>query len=286
MKLKLTLVALALIAFGTSNAQINLPAPSPAGSVMSKVGLADVQVDYSRPKMKGRKIFGEGSDFLVPFGQVWRTGANSGTIVTTSADLSVSGNALPAGEYMLITIPGAESWTVIFYKDKSIGGNMSNYKQENDQLRVTVKSSKLTEAVEALTFNISDLSADGKSGSLELAWENTAVKVPMTHEFDAIVMKEIAAGTKVNPGNYLAAANYYYATDRDLDQAIQWMDLYLAENGNQFWNVYLKAEIQAKNGDTKGARATAEKSLELAKNAEGGDFGYIKRNEDFIASLK
>lgn len=286
MKLKLTLVALALIAFGTSNAQINLPAPSPAGSVMSKVGLADVQVDYSRPKMKGRKIFGEGSDFLLPFGQIWRTGANSGTIVTTSADLSVAGNTLPAGEYMLITIPGAESWTVIFYKDKSIGGNMSNYKQENDQLRVTVKSSKLTEAVEALTFNISDLSADGKSGSLELAWENTAVKVPMTHEFDAIVMKEIAAGTKVNVGNYLAAANYYYATDRDLDQAIQWMDLYLADNGNQFWNVHLKAEIQAKNGDTEGARATAEKSLELAKNAEGGDFGYIKRNEDFIASLK
>ena len=286
MKLKLTLVALALIAFGTSNAQINLPAPSPAGSVMSKVGLADVQEDYSRPKMKGRKIFGEGSDFLLPFGQIWRTGANSGTIVTTSADLSVAGNTLPAGEYMLITIPGAESWTVIFYKDKSIGGNMSNYKQENDQLRVTVKSSKLTEADEALTFNISDLSADGKSGSIELAWENTAVKVPMTHEFDAIVMKEIAAGTKVNVGNYLAAANYYYATDRDLDQAIQWMDLYLADNGNQFWNVHLKAEIQAKNGDKKGAKATAEKSLELAKNAEGGDFGYIKRNEDLIASLK
>jgi hypothetical protein len=286
MKLKLTLVALALIAFGTSNAQINLPAPSPAGSVMSKVGLADVQVDYSRPKMKGRKIFGEGSDFLVPFGQVWRTGANSGTIVTTSADLSVAGNTLPAGEYMLITIPGAESWTVIFYKDKSIGGNMGAYKQENDQLRVDVKSSKLTEAVEALTFNISDLSADGKSGSIELSWENTAVKVPMTHEFDAIVMKEIEAGTKVNAGNYLAAANYYYATDRDLDQAIQWMDLYLADNGNQFWNIFLKAEIQAKNGDKKGARATSEKSLELAKNAEGGDFGYIKRNEDFIASLK
>ena len=286
MKLKLMLFALAMVAFGASNAQISIPDPSPAGSVWSKVGLSDVQVEYSRPKMKGRKIFGEGSDFLVPFGQVWRTGANSGTIITTSSELMVECNSLPAGEYMLITIPGAESWTVIFYKDKSIGGNMNAYKQENDQLRVNVKSGKLTETVQTLTFNISDLSEDAKTANLELAWENTSVKIPLMHDFDAEVMKEIAAGTKVNVSNYLAAANYYYSTDRDLDQAIQWMDLYLADNGNQFWNIYLKAEMQAKNGDSKGARATAEKSLELAKKNPGGDFGYIKRNEDLIASLK
>ena len=101
-------------------AQIDMPAPSPAGSVYSKVGLTDINIDYSRPKVKGRKIFGEGSDYLQPYGQLWRTGANAGTILTTDKDLMVEGTNLPAGEYMILTVPGKDTWDFIFYKDKSI----------------------------------------------------------------------------------------------------------------------------------------------------------------------
>ncbi len=286
MKFRILTFILAVASLQMANAQITLPAPSPAGSVSSKVGLVDVAIDYSRPKMKGRAIFGSGDDFLVPSGKLWRTGANSGTIVTTSGDIKVDGKDLPAGEYMLLTIPNGDSWTIIFYKDKSIGGNMAGYKQENDQLRVDVKAGKRTESIEALTFNISDISADNSTAAIELAWENTSVKVPLLAEFDDTVMKQIEASTKVDVRNYVTAATYYYNTGRDLNQAIEWMELYMAAgNENQFWNSHLLAQMQAKNGDNKAAKATAEGSLAMAKSADS-DFGYIKLNEDFIASLK
>ncbi len=268
-----------------ANAQIATPAASPAGSTYSKVGLTDITIDYSRPKMKGRTIFGEGDDALVASGKIWRTGANAGTIVTISTDIKVEGQDLPAGEYMLLTIPGKDEWTVIFYKDKSIGGNMSAHKEEENQLKVTVKPTKLTEAVEALTFNITDFSGDNTKAAIQLAWANTSVKVGIEVNFDDAIMAEIKEKTTVNDRNYAAAANYYFNNDKDLSQALKWMDMYLENHPKEFWNVHTKAQIQAKMGDKKGAKATAKQSLELAEASERGDFGYIKRNEDLIKSL-
>ena len=278
MKNKLLVFILMFASIEFATAQIILPAPSPAGKVYSKVGLTDVEISYSRPKMKGRKIFGAGDAFLVPFGQVWRTGANQGTIITTSTDLKVGGQNLPAGEYMILTIPAADSWDVIFYKDKSIGGNVAAHKKEDEQLRAKGKVSKLTEPVETLTFNIADISADNTTAALELAWEHTSIKV---------TLEQIDRNTKVNPGNYAAAANYFFSTGRDLDQAIEWMNKYLESNPQAFWNIHTKAQMLAKKGDKKSIKeaiATAEKSIAVAKEADD-DFGYIKRNEDLIAEL-
>ena len=285
MKSKLILFILLFASFEMATAQISTPAPSSAGKVYAKVGLTDVNIEYSRPKMKGRKIYGEGDDFLVPYGKIWRTGANSGTIITIDKDLTVEGGNLPAGEYMILTIPGKDTWSVIFYKDKSLGGNMANHKQEDEQLRVSVKPVSLTEAVQTMTFNISDLSEDNTTAAIELAWENTAVKVSIKTDFDKEIMAEIDKKTKVNPNNYAAAANYYYSTGKDLDQAIEWMGQAIEANPNAFWNIHTKAQMQAKNGDKKGAIATAEVSLAAAKSADS-DFGYVKRNEDLIAELK
>lgn len=282
---KVFLIALMATFFVSANAQITTPAPSPAGSTYSKVGLTDITIDYSRPKVRGRKIFGEGSDYLQPFGTLWRSGANSGTIITISTDIKVEGQDLPAGEYMLLTTPGKDSWTVIFYKDKSIGGNMTKHKDEDNQLKVTVKPAVLTESVEALTFNISDISEDNTTAAIELAWANTSVKVAIEVDFDDVVMESIKKNTVVNDRNYVAAANYYFNNGKDLEQALTWMNMYLENHPKEFWNVHVKAQIQAKMGDKKGAKATANKSLELAKAGERGDFGYIKRNEDFIKSL-
>lgn len=286
-KNRLILLLLLLTSFEFATAQIVLPAASPAGKVYSKVGLTDVEISYFRPKMKGRKIFGAGDDFLVPYGQMWRTGANQGTIITTSEELTVGDQTLPAGEYMLLTVPAADTWDVIFYNDKSIGGNVANYKKEDEQLRVKGEVAKLTEPVEVLTFNIADISADNTRAAIELAWENTSVKVPIKTDFDKMVMQQIENSTKVNPNNYAAAANYFFTTGRDLDQAIEWMDMYLATNPNAFWNIHTKAQMLAKKGDKKSIKAAiaaAEKSIEIAK-ASGNDFGYIKRNEDLIAEL-
>lgn len=287
MKNKLILLVLMLASFEVATAQITMPAPSPAGKIYSKVGLTDVEISYFRPKMKGRQIFGAGADFLVPFGQMWRTGANQGTMITTSDDLLVGGTNLPAGEYMILSIPAADSWEVIFYKDPSIGGNVGNFKKEDEAIRVMGKVSKLSESVEVLTFNIADISADNTTAAIELAWENTSVKVDLKTDFDKIVMEQIERNTKVAPGNYATAATYYYETGRDLDQAIAWMDMYLESNPKAFWNIYRKAEMLAKKGDKKSVKAaieTAQQSIEIAK-ASGNDFGYIKRNEDLIAEL-
>jgi tetratricopeptide (TPR) repeat protein len=234
--------------------------------------------------VKGRKIFGEGEDYLLPFGKIWRTGANTGTIITTDKDLTVEGKNLPAGEYMIITFPGKDAWEFIFYKDKSIGGNMANHKVEDEQLRVSVKPTRLTEAVESMTFNISDISEDNTTAAIELAWENTSVKVGISTNFDEEIMADIAKKTKVNPNNYSAAANYYFNTGKDIDQAIEWMSMSIEANPNAFWNIHTKAQMQAKKGDKKGAVATAEASLAKAKAADS-DFGYIKLNEELIAEL-
>ncbi|ELR70799.1 hypothetical protein C900_03407 [Fulvivirga imtechensis AK7] len=262
--------------------------PSPEGSVSSKVGLTKVTIDYFRPKVKGRKIFGEGGDYLEQYGNIWRTGANSGSKITLSTDVEIAGKKVPAGEYLIFTIPGKDEWKFMLYSDLNIGGNTSAYKEENEVVRASVKPTKLAEKVETLTFNIADISEDNTTANIQMAWDDVSIKVPVKVTFDDVVMKDIAAKTKVNPNNYIAAANYYYTTGKDLNQALEWVNMYLAEgeNSKQFWNVHLKAQILAKMGKKKEAIEAAKKSMELAKNFEAGDFGYIKRNEDLITSLK
>ncbi|MEQ8244241.1 DUF2911 domain-containing protein [Fulvivirga sp.] len=285
---KTLLTALAAVMAFSINAQIETPAPSPAGSVYSKVGLTDVTIEYSRPKVKGRKIFGEGSDFLQPYGQLWRAGANAGSKLIISTDITFGGTAVKAGEYLIFATPGKDEWSVSLYSDISLGGNVGGYDKSKEVALATVKPRTLSTPVEVLTYNISDISDDNTTAAIELRWSDVSVKVPIKVDFDAQVMASIEANTKVNPGNYVAAANYYLAAGKDLNQALKWMDMYLAvgENSKQFWHVHTKAQIQAKMGDKKAAKETATKSMELAKASPNGDFGYVKRNEDLIASLK
>lgn len=279
--LSIILLAVCLMA----EAQIQTPAASSAATVSSVVGLTDVKVNYSRPKMKGRKIFGAGSDFLVPFGALWRTGANQGTVISFSDDVKVEGVDVKKGEYLLLTIPGATEWTVILYSDVSMEGNTANYKQDKDAARFTVKSEKLTEKVETFTVNIADIADNNTSANVQLAWENTSVKFRVAVDFDAKVVKDIEAKTKVSPGNYVTAANYYFDNGKDLNKALEWITLGI-NTGNQkaFWNIHTKAKIQHALGDHAGALATAQQSLDIAKAAES-DFGYIKLNEDLIKKL-
>lgn len=269
------------------SAQIETPRPSPAGSVSAKVGLTDVEVNYFRPQTKGRKIFGAGDGFLVPFDVMWRAGANSGTNIKFSTDVKFGGTDVPAGEYKLLAKPGAAEWTIALDSDLSLGGNVAGYDESKAVALAKVKPGKLTESVNELTFNITDLSEDSKKANLQLAWENTSVKVPLEVSFDEQVMKAIAENTVVNVGNLVAAANYYVSTGKDLDQAIKWYDQYLAsgENSKHFWVIHQKAKALAQKGDKKGAKKVAEESIAQAKAWPDGDFGYVKRNEDLISTL-
>lgn len=274
------LVAVCLMA----EAQIQTPSPSPASTVTNVVGLTDVKVTYSRPRTKGRKIFGEGDAFLTPYGKIWRTGANNGTRISFSDDVKIEGIAVPKGEYLILTWPSATEWTVSLYKDVDLGGNTSAYKEENDAAKFKVKSEKLTERVETFTINIADISDNSNAAKVQLAWENTSVKFAVAVDFDAKVMKSIEAGTKVNPNNFGAAANYYFENGKDLKQALEWMNLALAANPSAYWNLLTKAKIQKALGDKMGAIATATLSRTEAEKQKNAD--YVKMNDELIKSLK
>lgn len=287
MKKITNLIALSfLIAFGAT-AQINTPQPSPAGSVSSTVGLTEISIDYFRPGMKGRKIFGSGEEYLEQYDEIWRTGANAGTMVTFSTDVKVAGQDVKAGEYQMVSLPGKDSWDVMLISEP-IGGNEGAYDESKVVAKATVKPMTLSTPVERMTFQIADINADNTSASIQFSWENTMWNVPVTVSYHEAVMKDIAAKTQVNPQNYVAAANYYLAAGENLEQALEWMNKYLSvgENSGQFWNVHVKAQILAKLGKKKEAIAAAKDSMEKAKNFAQGDFGYVKRNQDLIDSLK
>lgn len=286
--LKFSFVAALFAISFNGSAQIKTPAPSPAGSVSATVGLTEIEINYSRPQTKGRKIFGDGDAFLVPNGQLWRAGANAGTTIKFSDDVKVAGKDLAAGEYLFLATPGASEWEVVFYTDIALGGNVSGYDDAKAALKAKVKTSKLTEAVSTLTYNVSDISENSENANIQLAWENTAVNIPVQVSYDEQVMAAIAKNTVVDPANLMAAARYYLSTGKNLDQALTWADAYLTtgENSKQFWNVHAKAQILAKQGNKKEAIKVAKESIAIAKANPSGDFGYVKRNEELIASLK
>jgi len=282
MKNSLTIL-LAVLCF-VATAQVQTPSASPSASVSTVVGLTDVKIDYSRPSAKGRKIFGEGADFLTPYGSIWRTGANSGTKITFGDDVKVEGIAVPKGEYLIFTWPGATEWTVSIYKDIKLGGNTDGYDKAQEAANFKVKSEKLAEKVETFTINITDISGDSKTAKVQLAWENTSVKFSIGVDYDAKVMKSIEASTKVNPNNYFNAAVYYYENGKDMKQALEWVNKAAEANPTAFWILYQKARIQKANGDKAGAMATSTASLAEAKKANNRD--YQKMNEELQKTLK
>jgi hypothetical protein len=283
MKKSLLIVALAIISLCVE-AQVQTPQPSPAGSVSTVVGLTDVKIDYFRPRVKGRKIFSADASALLPYGKIWRTGANNGTKITFSDDVKVEGTAVPKGEYLILSWPDANEWTISLYKDVSLGGNLNNYDASKDAAKFKVKPQKLTEKVETLTFNIGDISDDSKTAKVQMAWENTSVKFTVAVDYDAKVMKSIESATKVNPNNYFQAAVYYLETGKDLKQAQAWINEAAKANPNAFWVLHQKAKIEKALGDKTAATASANASLKAAKDAENRDYQVM--NEELLKSLK
>src|SRR5258708_39468918 len=247
MKTYLSLVLLIICLAG--QAQVQTPAGSPAGKVSTVVGLTDVKIDYSRPRIKGRKIFGEGPGFLTPYGSIWRTGANDGTKITFSDEVTVEGAKIPAGTYMIYTWPTATEWTVSLYKDLELGGDTEHYDKTKEAANFKVKSEKLAEKIETLTFNISDISDDSKTAKVQLMWENTSVKFSIGVDYDAKVMKSIEASTKVSPEAYYHSAMNYLENGKDLTHAHEWITKAADANPKAFWVYYQKARIEKALGD-------------------------------------
>jgi hypothetical protein len=278
--LVILLLAIGLIA----KAQVQTPQASTASTVTNVVGLTEVKIEYARPKAKGRKIFGEGAEYLVPFGKMWRTAANQGSRVTFSDDVKVAGTAVPKGTYQLVTTPGANEWTVILSKDMTLGGSTEGYDKANNVALATIKPEKLAEKIELFTIEVSDIAADSKTANIQIAWENTSVKLPIAVDFDAKVMKSIEASTKVSPNSQYQAALYYLENGKDLKQANEWITAAATANPDAYWVWYTKARIQKALGDKKGATESATTSKTVAEKDKNAD--YVKMNDELIKSLK
>lgn len=260
-----------------ADAQIKTPQASPRAIVSQMVGLTEVELNYSRPGAKGRPVFGN----LVPFGKLWRMGANENTTISFSDDVIIDGKTLKKGKYALYSVPRIESWDIIFYTSTDNWGLPQEFDETKVALRTTVKEEALSKPVESLTINISGL--DTSSAFLEIFWENSSValkfEVP-TQKTAMASIEKVLNGPSAN--DYYSAANFLFQSNTDIAKSLVYVNKSLELSKDKpFWFLRLKSLIQAKQGDKSGAIETAKLSLEAAEEAKNQD--YVKMNRDSIA---
>jgi hypothetical protein len=274
---KTMLCSLAVLFLLAVNAQtIKTPATSSTQTIKQDLGIGSVELSYSRPNVKTRKIFGD----LVPFGQVWRTGANQATTLTFSDEVLIGGTKVPAGKYGFVTIPDKNEWTLILTKQLDVT-NPSGYKQEDDIVRVKAKPVALATPTETFTMQFANVKATG--ADLQLSWDNTAVTLPITTDVDKKVMAQIEEIMNKDNRPYFQAALYYLESGKDVNQALAWLDKAAEQQPNAFWVHHQRANALAKLGRKQEAKQTAQKSMELARQQKNED--YVRLNEKLIASL-
>lgn len=275
---KLLLIACFVAFTLTSNAQIAAPQPSPFSKIEQKVGLTDVTLEFSRPGMKGRTVFGN----LVPFGKVWRTGANANTKITFSTDVTVAGQNLKAGTYALYTIPNQNSWEVMFYSKSDNWGAPRKWDKNLVAAKATVSVQPMPMKVETFTITFDDIT--NNSAVIGILWENTYVGLQFEVPTDAAVLASIEKTMKGNPTarEYYSAAVYFKDENKDIKKALAWIDkaVEMSKKEPKFWMYRQQSLIHAKAGKKKTAIAAAKMSLDLAKKAKNMD--YVKMNTDSL----
>ena len=255
---------------------IKTPAPSPTQTIKQDFALSSVEVTYSRPAMKGRTIMGD----LVPYDKLWRTGANAATRIKFGEDVKLNGKPVPAGEYVLYTVPGQNNWEVILNKGLKNWG-IDGYKKEDDVVRFEAQPQQLPFPIESFMITFENVRPNAMN--LMILWDQTMVPIEVTADIDGKIMAQIDEAMKTEKKPYFQAASYYYENGRDLKKALEWADAATKGSPDAYWIFHLKAKIQAKMGDKAGAKATATKSIALAKTAKNDD--YVALNEKLIAGL-
>ena len=269
-----------LITAYAGHAQLKTPAPSPTQFIKQDFGLGTIELSYSRPAMKGRKIMGD----LVPYGKVWRTGANNATTLTITDEVIIGGTKIPAGKYGLVSIPGATEWTFIVTKQLDVT-SPANYNAENDVVRVKAKSRLVPTTAQSFTMQFVNIS--NTKCELQLQWDKTVVGLPITTDIDARIMaqidQQINGSTEESKKPYFQAALYYMDNGKDLNKALEWFNKAADQNAKAFWVLHQKANCEAKLGKKQDAIASANKSIELAKEAKNDD--YVALNKKLLAKL-
>lgn len=273
---KLFITAIAVFTLFIADAQLKTPAPSPTQTIKQDFGISSIELSYSRPGVKGRKIFGA----LVPFGKVWRTGANSATTLTFGDDISIGSTKIPAGKYGLLTIPERDKWTLIISKQLDVTSPAA-YKQDQDVVRLMVEPMKMKDPLETFTMQFANVKPN--SCELQIMWENTAVILPLSTDVETTVMKQIDQLMNKDNRPYFNAAMYYMDNGKDLNQALAWFDKAAEQQPDAYWVHHQRANCLAKLGKKDEAKAAAEKSKALAITAKNDD--YVTLNNKLLAEL-
>lgn len=276
-KIFAAIIILTVFAAVTTYAQLT-PQPSPTQSIVQDFGLGKINLVYSRPDVKGRKIFGG----MEPYGTVWRTGANSATVIKFSDTVTMDGHTVPAGEYGLFSIPGENEWTIILSKQPNQWGAYS-YKQADDFLRFTVKTEHLPALTETMTLAFTDVTTT--TCNLQMMWEHSGFTIHLVTDIDAKVMARIDSAMATAQKPYYAALIYYYNNNKDMSKALAWAtELEKDKNFPPFVPKYWKARIQLKLGDKAAAIATAQEGAKLAADMKTEE--YVRLNNEVIAQAK
>lgn len=271
---KIIVFSIALIAW-SSYAQITTPKASPLAKIEQKVGLADITIQYSRPGKKDRVIFGD----VVPYGEIWRFGANENTKITSTDALIFGKDTLKAGTYAIFTKPNKDKWEIYFYTETTNWGTPEKWDDQKVALKLTSSVLPLNEVVENLTISIDNLQNSG--ATLQFSWDKTRINIPFTiNTKDKVLasIKKTMDGPTAN--DYHQAANFYFQEKLDLKQALIWSTKAVEMRSEAYWMSRLMAQLQAANGDYKGAIETAKKSIIAAE--KDGDNNYVKMNKDSI----
>ncbi|MFM8255564.1 MAG: DUF2911 domain-containing protein [Bacteroidota bacterium] len=274
---KFMMVVLLVGSIITSQAQLRTPAPSPAQTIKQDFGLGNLEISYSRPAMKGRKIFGD----LVPYGNVWRTGANGATTLQFSDEVTIGGVKIAPGKYGLLSIPNKDSWTLIISKQTDVTSPAA-YKQEMDVVRVNAPVSKSNSRTENFMIQVDNIKST--QCQIELSWDQVKVALTVDTDIDTRIMQQINTAMQGEKPPYFNAAMYFMENGKDLNQALSWFEKAAAATPTAYWVHHQLANCQAKLGKKAEAKATAQKSKELAMAAKNMD--YVKLNEKLLAELK
>ena len=258
-------------------AQIKTPQPSTFQKIEQAVGLSNITLEYSRPNMNGRAIFGN----LVPFGEIWRTGANANTKITFSTDVTIDGKSLKKGTYAIFTKPNKNAWEIIFYSDATNWGTPRTWDETKVALQTSVNVQEMPMNIETFTMTFDDIT--NNSAVIGILWEKANVEIKFETPTDVMVsqqIKTIMAGPSAD--DFFASAVYYLQANKDIKQAQEWIDkaVEMTSEKPRYWFLRQQSLIHAKAGNKKGAIAAAKASLKYAEEGKNAD--YIKMNKDSL----
>ena len=271
--------AAGVLVAGAANAQITMPAPSTTQTIIQEFGMGRIDLTYSRPGIKGRKLFGENTE-LAPYGKPWRTGANAATRIHFSDNVTVGGKTLDTGRYVIYSIPGKGQWDVVFSKGTAYPGS-DGFKESDYVVRLKATASPINENVETFTMQFANVK--NESCELHLTWGHTDVAVPITTNIRDRIRTQLETAMQGDKKPYAQAATYYYDYEKNYPKALENINKAIEQNPKAYFMYLQKARIQKDMGDKPGAKASAQKTIELAREAKNMD--YVTFGNELIKNL-